>query len=82
MTRMIKTTDIRTLMKEGKQLQVLHYMSKNGMTLIVDKLNPKHVYGRVSRCVLQNFDTEIDTCPMQLYNINPTAGLKTSSTKT
>lgn len=67
--------DIRTLMREGKQIQVMHMKERHGKTFIVDQGNPKKVYGQVSRCVLQNFDTELST-RMELYDIFYTKGLK------
>lgn len=72
---MMTTKDIRNLMSEGKQIQVLTMKCRHGQTFIVDSANPKKVYGQVSRCVLQNFDTELKST-LQLYDIHTTKGLK------
>lgn len=72
---MMTNKDIRALMREGKQIQVMHMKERHGKTFIVDQGNPKKVYGQVSRCVLQNFDTEL-SATLQLYDIHTTKGLK------
>lgn len=72
---MLTTKDIRTLMNEGKSIQVMTEKKYHGGTFIVDSANPKKVYGQVSRCVLQNFDTELKST-IQLYDIHVTKGLK------
>jgi len=72
---MMTSKQIRTLMSEGKQIQILHMKKRNGPTFIVDSSNPKTIYGQVSRCVLQNFDTEL-SATLEMYDIKPTLGIK------
>ena len=73
--RLMTTKGIRALMKGGKNIQVMHERKRHGSTLIVDVDDPKIIYGRVSKCVLSNFDTEL-TSTCEFHSINQTKGIK------